>query len=432
MKLYVKTMHLSVVVFFVMSFMVTLKFVPHEQSLYYSLLSILNIIAFLGLAVFLGKPKVSHAPILLILYSLLITYFLQFFLVLYEPRIAGFDMWIDDFVADPTIVLRYFEAVTVGFCSFCLGSIFSILFVRKKPRSLTSKVPYYPSKYFITLTALIVFLAVLSGSVMAIFGTSSMAGDSVALPYRLSGIVFYTRVDVIPSLLILGIFLADINKRSRFVIFFLCLLVLHGLSDMLLRSSRGFLLQIVIMTTMMFVFSGTLNATRVKALGWSIAFTVIVLPIVGLARGLRDNGIVGDGFGIFGAISTFLTYESEILFTTLLNAMFFLLVRFTGAVSLLQVIGRDPDFVLYRLLEPGFTVGDYMTYEVMGWPIDQAMGYAPSTFGYFYLLSGIQALAIGMVILVIGVMVVWSLILSLSNFFKKKFIISFLISIGKQ
>jgi len=42
------------------------------------------------------------------------------------------------------------------------------------------------------------------------------------------------------------------------------------------------------------------------------------------------------------------------------------------------------------------------------------MGYAPSTFGYFYLLSGIEALAIGMVILVIGVMVVWSLILSLS------------------
>jgi len=51
---------------------------------------------------------------------------------------------------------------------------------------------------------------------------------------------------------------------------------------------------------------------------------------------------------------------------------------------------------------------------VMEWPVDQAMGYAPSTFGYLYLLDGLGALALGMIILVVGSMAVWTLLCRLS------------------
>ena len=411
MNVPMKAIQAGVLIFLITGYFLSVNFVSSQDSLHYTLLSLANIVGYSFLAVLLGKPKVAHAPIWLILYSILICYFLQFYIVLHNPRIAGFDLWIDDFVADPIVVMRYFEAVTLGFCSFCLASILTISFVSKKP--LTSSIRVYPSSYFRALIAFIVLLSLLSGSIMAIFGTSQMGGEAVNLPFRLSGVVFFVRVTLIPSLIIYGILIADVNGRSRLFALFLVLLVIHGLSDMLMRSSRGFLLQIVLMATMLFVLSGRLNAFRVKVLGWTVGFTIITVPIMGISREIRGWGGEGIISGMVQAISE-VGYDLDTFFGTMIDVSFFLLLRFTGAVSFLQIMGREPEFVLNKLFEPGFSIVDYMTYEVMEWPVDQAMGYAPSTFGYLYLLDGLGALALGMIILVVGSMAVWTLLCRLS------------------
>ena len=71
-------------------------------------------------------------------------------------------------------------------------------------------------------------------------------------------------------------------------------------------------------------------------------------------------------------------------------------IRFTGAVTFLQVLGRDYEFIGLNILEPGFRVTNYMTYEVMGWSTEQSMGHAPGTLGYFYLIGGNFSLFWGM------------------------------------
>ncbi len=413
MRLGIKSYQIAVAFFFVLAYVLTIKFVPRDELIYYSVLNCIVVSAFAVLAVFLGKPKVSHAPIWLVLYSLIIAYFLQFYILLYDPRIAGFDVWVDDFVADPVIVLKYFEAITVGFCGFCLASIVSIVFVRKK--SSVYLQAFYSRDYFIALIGLILVLSFVSGSIMAIFGTSQMGGQAVVLPYRLSGIIYFIRVQVIPALIIYGIFIADKNERPKFLFMFLLLLVIHGLSDMVLRSSRGFLLQIVLMVTMLFVLSDRLNAARIRLLVGSIGFTIIAVPVIGLSREIRNLG----GNGAISAVTKAITdvgYDVSTFFETMMNVTFFLLLRFTGSVSFLQVIGKEPERVLDRVFEAGFSVTNYMTYDVMGWPIDKAMGYAPSTFGYLYLLAGLSGVFFGMLVMMVSVMLVWSFLNNLNSF----------------
>jgi hypothetical protein len=106
--------------------------------------------------------------------------------------------------------------------------------------------------------------------------------------------------------------------------------------------------------------------------------------------------------------------DPELIFMDIFNIIAFLFIRFSGAVSFLQVIGRDITYVLHRLLEPGFYVSDYMTYVVMEWPHHVAMGYAPSTFGFFYLLGGTFALVTGICFLIIATMFIWSSLCRLS------------------
>ncbi len=407
MKVFIKGMHASIIVFFAVSSVVTFKFFPHDQTLYYSLLCLLNIVFFCILAILLSRPKVIHAPIWLMLYSIVIVYFFQFFVILFNPRVAGFDLWVDEFVADPITVLNYFTAVTAGFCSFCIVSIICILFL--KTRRQPDKVYHYSSVYFRNLATGIVLLSLFSGSIMAYFGIATMSGEAVVLPYRISGIIFFVRVTLIPALIVLGIFIADKNNRKKYFVLFLTLLVIHGLSDMLMRGSRGFLLQVVLMSSMLFVLSGTLNAGRVRALGWTVGFTILIIPVMGVFREIRGWGFDGV-LPAMGQAIAIATSDLGTFFSSLIDVSAFLLIRFTGAVSFLQIIGRDPDFVLHRLLEPNFSVTEYMTYDVMGWEIQNAMGYAPSTFGYFYLLGGIPALVIGLFVFVISTMFIWYLL----------------------
>ena len=407
MRISAKIVQMGVILFFIAGYFFTSTFVAGEESVYYGLLSLINIVAFMVLAACLGKPKIAHAPIWLMLYSILVAYFLQFYIVLYDPRVAGYDLMIDDYVSNPDIVLKYLETVTLGFCSFCLGSILSILVVQKKLS--TNLVSYYSNRYFINLTAIILILSLSSGFVMAFFGTSAMGGEQVVLPYRLTGLVFYLRTTIIPALLIYAIWIADTNQRSKLFVIFFVLLVMHGISDMLMRSSRGFLLQIVLMATMLFVMAETLNDRRVRVLGWTIFFTILVLPIIGFSREIRKYEGGGTIYALTESINS-MVYDLATFFETSVNVIFFLLVRFTGAVSFLQIMARDFDFVLDRLFEPGFDVTEYMTYEVMEWPIEETMGYAPSTFGHFYLIGGGTGLALGIFLFIISVMAFWSLI----------------------
>ena len=408
MKVSVKGMHASVIVFFVVSSIAALKFFPQGQTLYYFLLYLLNIVFFCTLAFLLGRPRVIHAPIWLMLYSIVIAYFFQFIIILFNPLVGGpFDLRLGEFVADPIIVLNYFTAVTAGFCAFCLVSIICISFLKTSRQP--DKVYHYSSVYFRNLAMGIVLLSLVSGSIMAYFGLSTMSGETVVLPYRISGMIFFMRVTVIPGLIIFGVLIADTNERKKYFVLFLTLLVIHGLSDMLMRGSRGFLLQIVLMSSMLFVLAGTLNVVRVRVLAWTVGFTILIIPIMGVFRDIRGWGgeaiipAMGQAIAIIGS-------DLGSLFSSLIDVAAFLLIRFTGAVSFLQIIGRDPDFVFHRLSEPTFSVSEYMTYDVMEWPVEQAMGYAPSTFGYFYLLGGIPALVIGLFVFVISTMFIWSLL----------------------
>ena len=412
MKLTARFTQLTTLFLFVLAFFLTVKFIYQTQAFYYLLLFSVNILGFFAISSVLGRPKVIHAPIWVVLYTILIVYFFQLFVLLYDPRIAGYDIYVDDFVSDPRIVLKYFENVTAGFVSFCIASIMCVFLVRKNPLP-TPVVVNYSSSYFYALTVLIVTLSFGSGLLMFLLGTSQIGGEAVALPYRLSGLIFFLRVTLIPSIIIYAIFISENSNRGRYLIFFLVLLFFHGLSDMLLRSSRGFLLQVVILVTFLFILSGRLYASRIRLVGWTIAFTIIAIPLISLTRSIRMEGMTGN-FSILEEALSRTVIDPELIFTSISNLIAFMFIRFTGAVSFLQVMGRDPTYVFHRLLEPGFYVTDYMTYDVMEWPIWQSMGYAPSTFGFFYLLGGTFALVIGIFFLICVAMFIWSLLCRLS------------------
>ena len=229
-----------------------------------------------------------------------------------------------------------------------------------------------------------------------IFGISHMGGEGVVLPFRLNGIIFFLRTDLIPLLITFSIYACLIKKNLRYVTLFLAILIFHALTDMTLRSSRGFLIQVMLSVFFLFIFMGKFDWKRFSQGALVIGFTAITLPLIGIARGLQTSTDIGAFSALYQGALRIISSSDLSIIELFFNSLAFLFIRFTGAVTFLQVLGRDYEFIGLNILEPGFRVTNYMTYEVMGWSNEQSMGYAPGTLGYFYLIGGNFSLFWGM------------------------------------
>ena len=371
--------------------------IPQEYLFSLFLISILFCFLLFITILSIGTIKHQNAPIYLSFFSFLIAYLLQLAVLITNPNIAGFDLWISDFITDKKIIFSFIVSFIIGISGYCLGVLLVSIFKKKKNYLNTKNTYFYfDNRRLLFWSFVILFLSLCTGMLVYIFGISHMGGEGVVLPFRLNGIIFFLRTDLIPLLITFSIYACLIKKNLRYVTLFLAILIFHALTDMTLRSSRGFLIQVMLSVFFLFIFMGKFDWKRFSQGALVIGFTAITVPLIGIARGLQTSTDIGAFSALYQGALRIISSSDLSIIELFFNSLAFLFIRFTGAVTFLQVLGRDYEFIGLNILEPGFRVTNYMTYEVMGWSTEQSMGYAPGTLGYFYLIGGNFSLFWGM------------------------------------
>jgi len=216
-------------------------------------------------------------------------------------------------------------------------------------------------------------------------GRLRMGSESAYLPFRLAGWIFYIRAMLIPAFLLVLIWCSDQAGIRKCFHIGIVLLIIHGVSDMLLRSSRRSLLILFIMLTMLFLISGRMSKQRVLLIVFILLCTILLFPIISDYRSIR----IGDyapsiSFALKESIAGSL-YELSNFAETLAAPIRAITFR-SGMRSLLPIVGSGIEPLGSQVFEISPT--KVFTIEVLGYSPYLIHASAPSVIGWLYLAGG--------------------------------------------
>jgi hypothetical protein len=361
----------------------------------------------------MNRPLETTLPYWSILLVFIIGYFVKFYWAALD--INGFleagqisDAAYSSFAFAPT-----FKLTVIAFTCVCFSSWLSLgpsRYLREQNRLEGGRLAYKAFARFLIITAPVLMILTFIAAYMT--GITIMGTAPVSLPFRLTGAIFYTRTAFIPALLLALVFIGN-KGRSRFLSRAgIMLLVLHGISDILLRSSRGQL--IVMMMTLGFLFLA--GGLRIRRLEWTVIIGGVLLTIflAPLITEYRNYRIITQNKSISEAV-TWSVQEGfsgkASMINTFTNGLKFIILRITGVEMLLRYtsLGIKPlGLDAFSVLRSPRGMAGYITVDILGVPVEAYTSAAVSLPGWFYLVGGTSFMAIGMIIYVLLVGAIWN------------------------
>jgi hypothetical protein len=200
-----------------------------------------------------------------------------------------------------------------------------------------------------------------------------------------------------PALLILIIWLAEQWQLRKIHSVALALLILHGFIQMLLASSRGALLNMILPLVFLWLLSARFTA-GLRNLLLALFFIVAWMhPVLSQYRQLRA---AGDIYDIAYAFTESLRASGDI-WTNLSRGISSIISRVTGTESLLFAAQMEDvsftfESIRYYLFNPERSLARIYTQDVVGFgPSVMRHLSAPSLLGAFYLIGGDVGVIIG-------------------------------------
>lgn len=353
----------------------------------------------------LGRRPHLTLPFWLLLF-LFVFYYVQHYWLGADPNaVKGF--WLPDLEwmsSSPEILLSAYATTTFAFTTFCLTASL-LLAISGRPGNHGTEAydgVNHRRVFRIALAFLLILIPTTSYAMYA--GHIAVLGaEAPALPFRLGGIVYYGRLATIPGLLLVTIWCADHMGSRRGLVIALVVAFIYAATDMLLRASRGSLAAILVPIGLLFFLTGRMTKGRIWPFIVAGAVIVVLWPVVTLYRLSRiaDDAsiIVSLRQGLDALPAADLTIPG-----ILLDAVRSVIMRITGAVSLVPAVGAD-----VQPLGPGAvsSVTRFFTTEVMGYPPEAIHSSAPSLVGWFYLVGGNVLVIAGMFGLTLALWIVW-------------------------
>jgi len=345
----------------------------------------------------LNPPLVNKLPIWTILVVFMLAYYLKFYLMVYDPEIVG-EGWVKKklyfLLQSPTVLFDSFATMTYAFIIFCITSWFLLGHARfPQMETLKDRINYWP--VISILLWLIPVLMGITAYVMYITGIAVMGAKGVYLPFRLAGWIFYIRTTFIPALLLVLIWSSDKTGLRKCFSFGVFLLFLHGISDMLLRSSRGAILIPFIILTMLFLVSGSITKKRVQMFGIILVTTILLWPVISYYRNVRaaDTAMPID-YTLVESMENVSSTGSFSLSEMFKEASIAVIFRFIGSDSLIQIMGVNLPPLYSDAF--GMSVSRFFTVDVIGFSPNAIQGCSPSFPGWFYLVGGNELVVVAM------------------------------------
>ena len=368
----------------------------------------LTVASFLGCGVLLsqlGRRLQLTLPFWALL-LLFLTHYGQLYWIGVDPA-ALHGWWLPDLEwmsEAPEVLLGAFATTTLGFTSFCLTASLLLASLDRNCRDAADADGGINHQKVFRTTLLILLVIVPATSYAMYAGHIAVMGsEATSLPFHLAGLVYYGRLATIPGLILVMLWCADQLRSRPYLIATFAGACIYGVTDMMLRASRGSLAALFLPIGLLFVLTGRMTRRRVWsfiAIGSGIVALWPVMTLYRLSRAAEDPSLaVSLRQGLDAFNSSDLTISGVVL-----DALRAVVLRITGAVSLMPAVGAS-----LRPLGPlsATSVTSFFTTEVMGYPAEAVHSSAPSLLGWFYLVGGNLLVIAGVFGLTVAVWMMW-------------------------
>lgn len=396
---------------FPIGYMVTLYFF-HDYTIEYFLFTVIAFLACLFLLSVLNGPFILRFPIWLLLLVFLIVYYMKFYLIILRPDLVRLlPMQVYTHIVSDEVLIRTYATTTWAFVAFS-GAAWMF---RSTRRSFWSRQEQRkPTKLSMGLAVGGAMVLITASSLFVYATDMIMGGLGQELPFRLGGMVAYLRIITIPVMLVL-IMWGTSGAMQRGSAMGAVLLAVHGISDMVLRTSKGTLFFALIAAGFLWLLQGKKIRSHHVMLG--LIAGVLVLFLYPFAMDLRFVLRSNYAYNLSTAVSiAFLMRVGQPslanLFSTLTTALEYIVMRLSGSDILAALVAHDAEAVGWRIWDVltgphGFA--GHLTVDVFGGPAELvgASALAPSLVGFFYVVGGDLVVFLGMGIMTIAVLWFW-------------------------
>lgn len=339
----------------------------------------------------------------LVVLTFLAVYYLRYpVLLLYPSFVVSThpDAIAPIFLGDPAGLTNALKLSTFVFVVFCIvagGLIQRGAISSSATNLITPKgVDQIGRWLFISVSLLIIVL----GYVAYAFKIGQMSvAPGEPLPFRLKGIVFYLRHVLIPLLILALICHATFAKNRHFLYSGLLLLVIHGISDAILRGSRSSLLLCLLLVFFLWASGGM----RVRPKGAAILVglllgAILLLPTIYQYRMLRFE----PGVELMYMLSEAFRISNKNMLLVIEKSFETLYFRIPGIETTWAIgslVNEPLGATFFDTIRNKFGVTGYLNFDIYRVPIEAYTLFAPGFVGWLYLLGGWIGLALGAVLI---------------------------------
>jgi hypothetical protein len=380
-----------------------------------------NILASVFLAILLKTINVldeRFTAICVAVVLLLMGYFIRFYWITIDPMpVEKMLPWnpFRTMVANRDALFQSFQLSVIAFVSFCFAA-FILLFISDNQNLIKLKNRHLDNlelgiKAGRLLLALIVVLMAVFAYLSYRYQIGEMGSSSGDfLPFRLKGVIFYARIVSIPIFILLCIgFMDKANDMigSRIGIL---LLILNGVVDMFLRSSRSSLLLALLLLVFLLLSGGV--RLRVKEKVFLGAIAVLAFLMVPVMTEYRQVRLIHN-LSHFDALIVLFQKEESSWLLQFTQGLKFVLFRMPGIESLwcqLALGARPLGIYSLDIFNSINGIAGYLTYVIH--PMKEANNtlLAPGFVGWLYLVGGTPIIVVGSLCVGFITVLVWNLI----------------------
>lgn len=309
------------------------------------------------------------------------------------------------------------NVVTIGHI-FIVGLLYAVSYLpRNERRDLYKKKYLSGGAVNLTLSLLLAWI-VATSVIMYSYGVAVMGTEGVSLPYKLSGVFFYTRTLIVPLLLLYilekSIVRQDRTLFKRTVLIFLVLVV----AEVLVRASKGplfhmtlYLGSLLYLLSFRGIYVGRLISGK-HILTLFIA-AMLTFPLIEIYRAV----VVSTSFDTASYALEYADYlsssahQDKNFLVLAIERLFHRLVGFTQMAGFMAY-GNLPDDP-FKFLEYG-SLAQYYTEEILGYHI---IGHSssPSLLGASIMLGGMLMWPVVFSLYIFLMILIWRYSTNLKN-----------------
>ena len=387
--------------------------------------TIISVVASLVILFSLKGEVESRAHLWVIYLTYLIGHYVQFYALLYWNSKGSDNILLilsrhnQSLQLSSALLLNIYRISSVGLCalaiSFLLNRNFLPLSQPKRHRhtlvnilnagkpTASDKFNCFPStalspvaprsvqksltNYAIAIASIAVLLLVLTVYFRVGARIDNITGvGRVRLPFRLNGIITYSNRLLIPSIMLMLIYVSDVFRSRKSLRIAIWTYFLQALLLSLISTSRSPVIVALFSFATVSIFSKTLTKSRIIGLLSAAASLPLLFGIVTTLRFMRGVGEVGNLANLAGAFSTVISGEQGLA----PKYLFFLMTRINGIDTLINietfksVLGDK--HLLDLVVESKFDLGNIYTSHIIE-NTNLGFGASPGLTGALSMLS---------------------------------------------